>query len=160
MKAQFGTFTKESYKGNPLLCGLPLEIKCMTEYSEGTQNSNEEFGNDGKWFDMDMTSFYGSCISTWFMLMLGFSAVLCVNHYWRRRWFYLIEEIVQATGADDEVKFIAPIAMAEFHKKLKMPKNVGKYDGLTDPKDHSNMFVSAGGVEQWTMPSWSDTRQF
>ncbi|KAD0423211.1 hypothetical protein E3N88_44289 [Mikania micrantha] len=51
-------------------------------------------------------------------------------------------------------KFIAPIALAEFQRKLKMPTNVGKYDGLSDPEDHYNVFVSAGGVEQWTMPAW------
>ncbi|KAI3773440.1 hypothetical protein L1987_47969 [Smallanthus sonchifolius] len=28
MKAHFSTFTKESYEGNSLLCGPPLEIKC------------------------------------------------------------------------------------------------------------------------------------
>ncbi|KAL8226893.1 hypothetical protein R6Q57_016725 [Mikania cordata] len=35
-----------------------------------------------------------------------------------------------------------------------MPTNVRKYDGLSDPKDHYNVFVSAGGVKQWTMPAW------
>ncbi|KAL8252285.1 hypothetical protein R6Q59_035978 [Mikania micrantha] len=52
IKAQFGTFAKESYEGNPLLCGLPLENECITE-SHGTQFSNEE-GSDEKWYDMDM----------------------------------------------------------------------------------------------------------
>ncbi|KAD7479541.1 hypothetical protein R6Q59_000225 [Mikania micrantha] len=51
-------------------------------------------------------------------------------------------------------KFIAPIALVEFHHKLKMRTNVEKYDGLTDPEDHYNVFVSAGGVEQWTMLAW------
>ncbi|KAL8196779.1 hypothetical protein R6Q57_024481 [Mikania cordata] len=51
-------------------------------------------------------------------------------------------------------KFIAPVALAEFHRKLKMPTNVRKYDGLSDTEDHYNVFVSAGGVEQWTMPAW------
>ncbi|KAD6455185.1 hypothetical protein E3N88_09891 [Mikania micrantha] len=29
-KAQFGTFGNESYEGNPLLCGTPLENNCTT----------------------------------------------------------------------------------------------------------------------------------
>ncbi|KAL8252325.1 hypothetical protein R6Q59_036018 [Mikania micrantha] len=89
-KDQFGTFAKDSYEGNPLLCGLPLDNECTTE-SHGTQPSNEE-ESDEKWYDMDMASFYGSCSSTWFVFMLGFAVVLYVNHYWRRWWFHLVEE--------------------------------------------------------------------
>ncbi|KAL8252227.1 hypothetical protein R6Q59_035920 [Mikania micrantha] len=63
LKAQFSTFTKESYEGNPLLCGLPLENECTME-SHRTQPSNEE-GSYEKWNDMDIASFYGSCSTTW-----------------------------------------------------------------------------------------------
>ncbi|KAD4585360.1 hypothetical protein E3N88_22961 [Mikania micrantha] len=62
LKAQFSTFTKESYEGNPLLCGLPLENECTME-SHRTQPSNEE-GSYEKWNDMDIASFYGSCSTT------------------------------------------------------------------------------------------------
>ncbi|KAL8252230.1 hypothetical protein R6Q59_035923 [Mikania micrantha] len=89
-KAQFITFSKESYEGNPLLCGLPLENECIME-PPGPQPSNKE-ASDEKWHDMDMASFYGSCSSTWFVIMLGFAAVLYVNRYWRRWWFHLVEE--------------------------------------------------------------------
>jgi hypothetical protein len=37
-----------------------------------------------------------------------------------------------------------------------MPSNVGKYDGISDPDDHVNVFVSARGVEQWSEPVWCD----
>ncbi|KAI3773446.1 hypothetical protein L1987_47975 [Smallanthus sonchifolius] len=90
MKAQFGTFSKESYEGNPLLCGPPLEKKCIFGTQE-THSSSEE-GNDEKWHDMDMTSFYGSFSSTWFVFLLGFATLLWVNPYWRRRWLELVEE--------------------------------------------------------------------
>uniref|UniRef100_A0A251UV66 Putative leucine-rich repeat domain, L domain-like protein n=1 Tax=Helianthus annuus TaxID=4232 RepID=A0A251UV66_HELAN len=90
MKAQFSTFNKESYKGNPLLCGLPLENKCTIQ-SLIIQPTNEERSHE-KWYNMDMASFYGSFGSTWFVFILGFIALLCVNPYWKRRWLDFVEE--------------------------------------------------------------------
>ncbi|KVH75742.1 Leucine-rich repeat-containing protein [Cynara cardunculus var. scolymus] len=89
MKAQFSTFTSESYEGNPLLCGPPLEKKC-TSTSQVTDASGEE-GID-KWYEIDMVSFYGSSGATWVVFLLGFVGVLYINPYWRRRWLDLIEE--------------------------------------------------------------------
>ncbi|KAK9069806.1 hypothetical protein SSX86_010202 [Deinandra increscens subsp. villosa] len=88
-KAQFATFTEESYKGNPLLCGQPLEKNCTTTQQVSGSPSKE--GTE-KWYDIDKASFYGSSSSTWFMFMLGFVAVLFINPYWRRRWFEFVEE--------------------------------------------------------------------
>ncbi|KAI3802630.1 hypothetical protein L1987_30770 [Smallanthus sonchifolius] len=90
MKAQFSTFTKESYEGNPLLCGPPLENDCKNQ-SRVTHPSNKE-GTNEKWYDIDMASFYGSCSSTWFVFMLGFVALVHVNSYWKRRWLDFVEE--------------------------------------------------------------------
>ncbi|KAJ0935119.1 putative non-specific serine/threonine protein kinase [Helianthus annuus] len=91
MSAQFSTFSKESYEGNPLLCGPPLENKCMTG-THGIHPSNEEEESDDKWYDIDMGSFNPCFGSTWFVVMLGFLAVLYVNPYWRRAWLNFIEE--------------------------------------------------------------------
>ncbi|KAJ9561328.1 hypothetical protein OSB04_006488 [Centaurea solstitialis] len=88
MKAQFSTFTKESYEGNPLLCGPPLEKKC-TAASPPQVTSPSSKEEDDKWCDVDfLASFYG----TWVVFMLGFAGVLYVNPYWRRRWLEFVEE--------------------------------------------------------------------
>ncbi|KAI3684314.1 hypothetical protein L6452_33536 [Arctium lappa] len=89
MKAQFGTFTKASYEGNPLLCGPPLEKNCTATSQVNDSSTNE--GND-KWHDIDMASFYGSSGATWVVFLLGFAAVLYINPYWRRRWLDFVEE--------------------------------------------------------------------
>ncbi|XP_022003295.2 leucine-rich repeat extensin-like protein 1 [Helianthus annuus] len=49
-------------------------------------------------------------------------------------------------------KFTRRIAEAPIKEKPKMPQTVGKYDGLTDPDDHLNLFKSAGEVACWPMP--------
>ncbi|KAD6455183.1 hypothetical protein E3N88_09889 [Mikania micrantha] len=91
-KAQFGTFGKESYEGNPLLCGTPLENNCTTT----PQVSDPSTKNDTeKWYDIDKFSFFGSSCSTWFVFMLGFVAILYINPYWRRRWLEFVEECKQ-----------------------------------------------------------------
>ncbi|KAL8239825.1 hypothetical protein R6Q59_016392 [Mikania micrantha] len=88
-KAQFGTFGKESYEGNPLLCGTPLENNCTTTpqvSKPSTKKDNE------KWYDIEKASFYGSSCSTWIVFMLGFVAIFYINPYWRRKWLEYIEE--------------------------------------------------------------------
>ncbi|KAL4559903.1 hypothetical protein LXL04_032049 [Taraxacum kok-saghyz] len=90
MKAQFSTFTNASYEGNPLLCGPPLVKKCTNE-PRVTDPSLEEEDTE-KWYDVDMTCFYGSSSSTLVVFWLGFVALLYVNPYWGRRWLNLVEE--------------------------------------------------------------------
>ncbi|KAL8209354.1 hypothetical protein R6Q57_006086 [Mikania cordata] len=88
-KAQFNTFGKESYEGNPLLCGTPLENNCTTtpQVSEPSTKKDPK-----KWYDIDKESFYGSSCSAWFVFMLGFVVILYINPYWRRRWLDFVEE--------------------------------------------------------------------
>ncbi|KAI3773430.1 hypothetical protein L1987_47959 [Smallanthus sonchifolius] len=89
LKAQFATFTSESYEGNPLLCGPPLEKKC-TNVPHKTNSSTGE-GTE-EWYGIDKASFYVSFGSTWFVFMLGFIALLYINSYWCRRWLNFVEE--------------------------------------------------------------------
>ncbi|XP_022015045.1 uncharacterized protein LOC110914550 [Helianthus annuus] len=45
------------------------------------------------------------------------------------------------------------IALAPL-EKAKLPSNVGKFNGLTDPDDHLRVFTSVGLVGGWTLPLW------
>ncbi|KAL7618427.1 hypothetical protein Lser_V15G01273 [Lactuca serriola] len=91
MKSQFGTFTEASYEGNPLLCGPPLVKKCTTTNSQVTNQSDEEEDNE-KWYDIDMSCFYGSSSSTCVVFLLGFAGLLYTNPQWRRRWLDWVED--------------------------------------------------------------------
>ncbi|XP_022028469.1 uncharacterized protein LOC110929617 [Helianthus annuus] len=50
-------------------------------------------------------------------------------------------------------KFIREIAYAAIDK-TKLPHNVGKYNGLTDPDDHLQVFKGAGATGGWNLPTW------
>ncbi|KAJ0547473.1 putative retrotransposon gag domain-containing protein [Helianthus annuus] len=50
-------------------------------------------------------------------------------------------------------KFIKAIATAAIDK-TKLPHNVGKYNGLTDPDDHLQVFNGAGATGGWNLPTW------
>ena len=45
------------------------------------------------------------------------------------------------------------IALAPL-ERAKLPSNVGKYNGLTDPDDHLRLFTGAGLIGGWTLPMW------
>nr|XP_034887672.1 receptor-like protein 13 [Populus alba] len=91
MKNQFGTFDESSYKGNPLLCGPPLQNSCDKTESPSARVPND-FNGDGGFIDMD--SFYASFGVCYIIAVLTIAAVLCINPHWRRRWFYFIEECI------------------------------------------------------------------
>ncbi|KAL5736980.1 hypothetical protein ACOSQ2_031768 [Xanthoceras sorbifolium] len=84
--AQFGTFDEKSYEGNRLLCGgRPLNKSCDPV---GPPSPNDH-GEDSDFIDMDI--FYMSFTGSYVIVLLGIAAVLYINPYWRRAWFYLIE---------------------------------------------------------------------
>jgi Leucine-rich repeat (LRR) protein len=92
MKNQFGTFDESSYKGNPLLCGPPLQNSCDKTESPSARVPNDSNNGDGGFIDMD--SFYASFGVCYIIVVLTIAAVLCINPHWRRRWFYFIEECI------------------------------------------------------------------
>ncbi|XP_011039078.1 PREDICTED: probable LRR receptor-like serine/threonine-protein kinase At1g34110 [Populus euphratica] len=91
MKYQFGTFDESSYKGNPLLCGPPLQKSCDKTESPSARVPNDFNGDVGF---IDMYSFYASFGVCYIIAVLTIAAVLCINPHWRRRWFYFIEECI------------------------------------------------------------------
>ncbi|KAK9232703.1 hypothetical protein WN943_022951 [Citrus x changshan-huyou] len=84
--AQFATFNESSYEGNPFLCGLPLPICRSLPTVLEASTSNEEDDNL-----IDRDSFFITFTTSYVITIFGIVAVLYVNPYWRRRWFYLVE---------------------------------------------------------------------
>ncbi|GLU12189.1 hypothetical protein SLE2022_288890 [Rubroshorea leprosula] len=80
-KAQFLTFDKSSYEGNPFLCGLPLAKNCTTE----TKRLQVEvaLGETGsKWYEVDPSAFLTCFFAAYVVCFLGAVAVFCINPYW------------------------------------------------------------------------------
>ncbi|KAL5783379.1 hypothetical protein ACOSP7_008408 [Xanthoceras sorbifolium] len=88
--AQFITFTESSYKGNRFLGGPSLPKSCDATESPrslSTDSTNIEEEND--FIDIDM--FYISFTVSYIIVLLAIAAVLFINPYWRRTWFYVVE---------------------------------------------------------------------
>ncbi|XVF29490.1 hypothetical protein REPUB_Repub15cG0125300 [Reevesia pubescens] len=93
MEAQFGTFNESSYEGNPFLCGPPLKNNCSE--GDSPQTLSPSSGEEDNGF-IDMGDFYISFAVSYAIILLTFPVVLYINPYWRRAWFYFIEECSSA----------------------------------------------------------------
>ncbi|KAG7951432.1 hypothetical protein I3843_12G006700 [Carya illinoinensis] len=94
MKAQFGTFEKSSYEGNPLLCGSPLDESCTKvneSYPTPRQSSN---ASDCKWYEVDLIVFHTSFSVTYIIFFLSVISLLYINPYWLQRCTNLIEDLI------------------------------------------------------------------
>jgi hypothetical protein len=91
MKAQFGTFDKISYEGNPFLCGKPLENSCTRvdeSHPSPTKSSN---ASEGKWYEIDHQVFFASFTASFIIFFLGVATLLYIHPYWQQWCFNLIE---------------------------------------------------------------------
>ncbi|XP_031399527.1 receptor-like protein 56 isoform X2 [Punica granatum] len=80
-KWQFATFTRESYKGNPYLCGPPLETCNSTEGSPLTPPPAEHQEDSFK------IAFAWSFAGSYVVAFLGTVLFLCLSSYYRTLFF-------------------------------------------------------------------------
>ena len=93
-KAQFGTFDKSCYEGNPFLCGPPLEKRCTM--LDESPSSPRQYSNasDEKWYEVDPVVFYTSLSVSYIIFFLGVVSVLYINPHWQQRCFNLVEDCI------------------------------------------------------------------
>ncbi|XVE98439.1 hypothetical protein REPUB_Repub03eG0106600 [Reevesia pubescens] len=92
-KAQFGTFDESSYMGNPLLCGPPLHENCIgTDSHQTIPNASD---NEEESSLVDKHVFYVTFLVSYAIVLMSIAAILYINPYWRRAWFYFIEQCIE-----------------------------------------------------------------
>jgi len=84
---QFATFDESSYKGNPFLCGPPLQ-SCHPAPTIVSNNPHTDGDND---MLVDMYVFCVSFVVSYTLALLATGATLYINPYWRQAWFYYME---------------------------------------------------------------------
>ncbi|VVA95234.1 unnamed protein product [Arabis nemorensis] len=86
---QFNTFDKQSYFGNPLLCGQPTNKSCDSNNFQESDNGVEPDESI-----LDMVSFYWSFASAYVTILLGILASLSFHSPWSRFWFYTVDDFI------------------------------------------------------------------
>ncbi|XP_062155028.1 receptor-like protein 15 isoform X3 [Alnus glutinosa] len=91
-KAQFATFDKSSYEGNPFLCGQPLENNCTRVDESHSSPTKSSKASEGKWYEIDPLIFFASFIASYIISFLGAATLLYIHPYWQQWCFSLIED--------------------------------------------------------------------
>lgn len=91
---EFHTFNEDSYLGNPLLCGPPINRSC-----EAKKNSDQEADNVGGEEEedegvIDMLVFYWSIASTYVNALICILVLMCFDCPWRRAWLRLVDGFI------------------------------------------------------------------
>ena len=92
-KEQFATFDKSSYRGNHDLCGSLIRKKCSSALkppATPTEGAEEEEDDSV----IDMVALKWSFGASFLTVTLGSFAILWINSYWRRLWFYFIDRCI------------------------------------------------------------------
>ncbi|KAH9715378.1 Receptor-like protein 15 [Citrus sinensis] len=92
-KGQFATFDESSYRGNLHLCGPTINKSCNGVEEIPATDSNREEGDDSA---IDMVSLFWSFCASYVTVLLGLFAILWINSYWRRQWFYFIDACIDS----------------------------------------------------------------
>ncbi|CAN6902801.1 unnamed protein product [Brassica oleracea] len=91
-KGHLVTFDVTSYRGNPLLCGLPTNKSCNLERSQN--QVNQIGGKRKKKRKRVMVWFYWTCGAVYISTSLALFAFLCKDSRWSREWFYRVDLLV------------------------------------------------------------------
>ncbi|KDO42718.1 hypothetical protein CISIN_1g043317mg, partial [Citrus sinensis] len=91
-KGQYSTFDESSYRGNLYLCGPTINKSCNSaEETPAIKSKGREDEDD---FVIDMVSLYWSFGASYVTVILGLFAILWINSFWRKRWFYFIDALI------------------------------------------------------------------
>ncbi|GAY65536.1 hypothetical protein CUMW_241890 [Citrus unshiu] len=90
-KGQFANFDESNYRGNPYLCGPAVRKNCSSELPPTPATSAEEDESA-----IDMVAFNWSFAASYVTVILGLLAILLLNSYWRRQWFFSVDAFIDS----------------------------------------------------------------
>ncbi|KAH9715392.1 Receptor-like protein 1 [Citrus sinensis] len=91
-KGQYSTFDESSYRGNLYLCGPTINKSCNSaEEIPAIKSKGREDEDDSA---IDMVSLYWSFGASYVTVILGLFAIIWINSFWRKRWFYFIDACI------------------------------------------------------------------